>query len=223
MFVADDDQEHAEIVREYLESAGYRTTVAPHGRDLPDQVRRIDPDLVLLDMTFSSVNGRDAFRTLLRESSVPVMILTDLAAPDDPGLDLASADDYLTTPFTPAELLLRVRTLLRRAGRGADPARLRVGDITVDTTRRTVTVDGRPVDCTPAEFAILEAMARRPEQIFSRAQLLRRNPGRDHDAADRVVDTHILHLRRKIEPNPRRPTRLLTVYGMGYKLVDGGA
>jgi len=226
VLVAEDDRKHAEILRRYLEAEGYRATVAHDGRAALDQVRRLRPDLVLLDVMMPELGGLDVCRILRQRSPVPVLMLTARSTEDDLLLGLeCGADDYLTKPYSPRELLARVRTLLRRVDRAAQVAGggIRVGAVMIDPERYTVAVEGRPVDCTPAEFSILAAMARHPDRVFTRAQLLRQTSSHERDSTDRTVDTHVMNLRRKIEPNPRSPTHLLTVYGVGYKLVDGTA
>jgi two-component system response regulator MtrA len=224
VLVVEDDRRHAEILRRYLESEGYRATVAHDGRTALDRVRHLRPDLVLLDVMMPELDGLDVCRILRRESPVPVLMLTARSSEEDLLVGLEhGADDYLTKPYSPRELLARVRALLRRVDRAAQAASddFRVGAVTIDPHRHRVSVEGRPIDCTPAEFAILAAMARHPDRVFTRAQLLQHTSGHDRDSTDRTVDTHVSNLRRKIEPNPRRPAYLLTVYGLGYKLVDG--
>jgi two-component system, OmpR family, response regulator MtrA len=217
VLVAEDDQNHAEILRRYLESVGYRATVVHDGRAALEHVRRLRPDLVLLDVMMPEMDGLDVCAILRQESPVPVLMLTARASEDDLliGLD-RGADDYLAKPYSPRELLARVRTLLRRVERAATQRAddsLRVGSITVIPERHEVTVAGQLVDCTPAEFAILAAMARQPGRVFTRAQLLQHSSGYDRDSTDRAIDTHIMNLRRKVEPDPRCPAHLLTMGG----------
>ncbi|MFI5843508.1 response regulator [Catenuloplanes sp. NPDC051500] len=220
LLIAEDDRKHAEILRRYLESAGYRTTITHDGRTALDQARRLRPDLLLLDVMMPEMDGLDLCAVIRRESDVPVLMLTARTSEDDLllGLD-RGADDYLTKPYRPRELLARIKTLLRRADRVVSRDVLRAGPITIDLTRRVVTVADREIDCTPDEFAILAALADRPERVFTRAQLLEQTRGYGRDSTERAIDTHMSNLRRKIEPNPRRPTLLLTVYGVGYKLA----
>lgn len=222
MLVAEDDARQAEVVRRYLEANGYRALVVHGGRDAIEQVRLIRPDLLILDVMMPQLNGVEVCRVLRRESNVPVLMLTARRDEDDllRGLDVG-ADDYLIKPYNPRELMARVRTMLRRTQWApVEPdAALRVGEIVVDVRGRHVTSGGRRVDCTPGEFEILAAMAAAPDRVFTRAQLLEQTRG--FEAADRTADMHVMRLRRKIEPNPRRPAYLLTVYGVGYKLTDG--
>ncbi|MEU8611322.1 response regulator transcription factor [Actinoplanes sp. NPDC048791] len=224
VLVAEDDVRQAEVVRRYLEASGYRASVVHGGRDAIEQVRLTPPDLVILDVMMPQLNGVEVCRVLRRESNVPVLMLTARRDEDDllRGLD-AGADDYLVKPYNPRELMARVRTMLRRTQWApAEPdAALRVGEIVVDVRGRHVTSGGLRVDCTFGEFEILAAMAAAPDRVFTRAQLLERTRGFEAAATDRTVDMHVMRLRRKLEPNPRRPAYLLTVYGVGYQLTDG--
>ncbi|ACZ91399.1 response regulator transcription factor [Streptosporangium roseum] len=223
VLVAEDDVKQAELVRRYLEREGHSVLVVHDGRSAIDEARRREPDLVVLDVMMPKADGLDVCRVIRAESDVPVLMLTARATEDDllVGLDLG-ADDYVTKPYSPRELMARVRTLLRRVRRSRDPEEtLKVGDLLVDSARHRVSVAGSPVDCTPAEFRILETLAAQPERVFTRKQLLEEVHGFDRFITRRTVDVHMLNLRKKIEPDPRRPTRILTVYGVGYKLTDG--
>ncbi|MER5418895.1 response regulator transcription factor [Streptosporangium roseum] len=223
VLVAEDDVKQAELVRRYLEREGHSVLVVHDGRSAIDEARRREPDLVVLDVMMPKADGLDVCRVIRAESDVPVLMLTARATEDDllVGLDLG-ADDYVTKPYSPRELMARVRTLLRRVRRSPDPEEtLKVGDLLVDSARHRVSVAGSPVDCTPAEFRILETLAAQPERVFTRKQLLEEVHGFDRFITRRTVDVHMLNLRKKIEPDPRRPTRILTVYGVGYKLTDG--
>ncbi|MFG1883193.1 response regulator transcription factor [Micromonospora sp. NPDC049102] len=223
VLIAEDDEKQAELVRRYLEREGHTVVVVGDGRAALEQVRQDPPELLILDVMMPKVDGLDVCRILRRESDLPVLMLTARTTEEDLllGLDLG-ADDYMTKPYSPRELVARVRTLLRRgqrAARTADPV-LRVGTLHVDPVRHEVRADGRQVDCTPGEFQLLQAMAAQPGRAFTRDQLLGYLHGFDRYITGRTVDVHVMNLRRKIEPNPRKPTRLLTVYGVGYKLVE---
>jgi DNA-binding response OmpR family regulator len=224
VLLAEDDAKQVELLRRYLQREGHTVLVVHDGRAAIDEARAHRPDLVLLDVMMPGVDGLDVCRVLRAESDVPVMMLTARSTEDDLllGLDLG-ADDYVTKPYSPRELMARVRTLLRRAQRGSGEQVYRVGGITVDPERHTVLADGREVECTPAEFRILEALAARPARVFTRAQLLQHLHGFDRFITERTVDVHVKNLRKKIEPQPQRPVRLRTVYGVGYKLVDDRA
>ncbi len=218
LLVAEDDWGQAEVLRRYLVAEGHETVVVHDGRAALAEVRRRAPDLLVLDVMMPGLDGLSLCRILRRESDVPILMLTARSSEDDllTGLDLG-ADDYLTKPYSPRELLARTRALLRRSRGGTGS--LTVGRLTVDPARHEVTADGKPVDCTPGEFAILAAMAAQPDRVFTRAQLLQHTNGVERDSIERSIDVHVLNLRRKIEPNPRRPSRLVTVYGLGYKLT----
>lgn len=232
VLIAEDDPRQAQVLRLYLEREGYGTTVVHDGRAAVDAARRLRPDLLLLDVMMPGVDGLDVCRILRQESAVPILMLTARSSEDDLllGLDLG-ADDYIGKPYSPRELMARVRTLLRRVERTArrDDVVLRVGDLMVDRARHEVRVDGRLVDCTAGEFTVLATMAAEPGRVFTRPQLLERTRGWDTAPTQRTIDMHIMNLRRKVERDPRRPGRLLTVHGIGYKLAgpvvprsDGG-
>ncbi|WP_329019591.1 response regulator transcription factor [Streptomyces sp. NBC_00690] len=223
--IAEDDEKQAELVRRYLEREGHTATVVRDGRAAIDLVRRQPPDLLILDVMMPKCDGLDVLRILRAEGfDLLVLMLTARSTEDDLllGLDLG-ADDYMTKPYSPRELMARVRTLLRR-NRVPDPAEpktgttLTVGALAVDPERHEVTVDGVYVECTPGEFRILAAMAAEPGRVFTRQQLLEELHGFTRYIGDRTVDVHIMNLRKKIEPEPRRPQRLVTVFGVGYKL-----
>jgi len=221
VLVAEDDEKQAELIRRSLLGEGHTATVVHDGRAALDAVRARRPDLVVLDLMLPVVDGFGVCRVLRREDDVPVLMLTARSAEEDVllGLELG-ADDYMTKPYSPRELMARIRTVLRRTGRQAEEQQrvVRAADITVDPGRHTVQCDGSPVECTPGEYEILLAMAAEPERVFSRRQLLECTRGIDRASTERAIDVHIMNLRRKIEPDPRRPQRLLTVFGVGYKL-----
>ncbi|MFI1397785.1 response regulator transcription factor [Streptomyces sp. NPDC020681] len=223
VMVAEDDEKQAELVRRYLEREGHAVTLVRDGRAAIESVRRRPPDLLVLDVMMPRADGLDVLRVLRAEArELPVLMLTARSTEDDLllGLDLG-ADDYMTKPYSPRELMARVRTLLRRTRLGPPADRvLSVGTLAVDPDRHEVRVDGDQVECTPGEFRILAAMAAEPDRVFTRQQLLEELHGFDRYISHRTVDVHIMNLRKKIEPAPRRPARLLTVFGVGYKLAD---
>jgi DNA-binding response OmpR family regulator len=222
--LAEDDQKQAELVRRYLEREHHTVAVVHDGRAALEEVRRQRPDLLVLDVMLPGVDGLDVCRILRRESDLPVLMLTARSTEDDLllGLDLG-ADDYMTKPFSPRELMARVRTLLRRANPAQprlDPV-LRVGTLTIDPSRHELVNDGALIPCTPGEFRLMATLAAQPDRVFTRAQLLEQLHGFDKFITARTIDVHVMNLRKKIEPNPRKPSRLVTVYGIGYKLTDG--
>jgi DNA-binding response OmpR family regulator len=221
ILVVDDEARIVQLVRDYLERAGFAVLSARDGETAVLLARRERPDLIVLDLMLPGMDGLDVCRRLRQESAVPIIMLTARVEEADRivGLELG-ADDYVTKPFSPRELVARVRAALRRASGQIGPASvIRAGDLQLDTATMTASVGGQPVDLTPTEFHLLAALARQPGRIFSREQLLEAIHGVTFDGYDRSVDSHIKNLRRKIESDPRQPRHIETVYGVGYRLV----
>ena len=222
ILVVDDEPRIAEIARDYLERAGYRVSVAGNGADALAVARARQPDLIVLDLGLPQMDGLDVTRMLRKHSNVPIIMLTARVDESDTliGLELG-ADDYMTKPFSPKELVARVRAVFRRADAG--PARgdvIRAGAVTLDKPRMHVTVEGRHVDLTATEFELLATLARQPGRVFTRAQLLDAIRGEEVESFDRAIDAHIKNVRRKVEPDPRKPRYVLTVHGVGYKFAE---
>jgi len=222
ILVVDDEPRIAEIARDYLARAGYAVTVAGNGADALALARTRRPDLIVLDLGLPQADGLDVTRALRRQSSVPIIMLTARVEESDKliGLELG-ADDYITKPFSPRELVARVRAVFRRVDAAPDRGELiRAGDVTLDRPRMRAEVAGRRLDLTPAEFELLATLARQPGRVFTRAQLLDVVGGVDTDAFERAIDAHVKNLRRKLEPDPRNPRYVLTVYGIGYRFAE---
>ena len=221
VLVVDDERRIAQIARDYLEHAGFSVITAGDGRDALAQARAHHPDLVVLDLGLPNVDGLDVARTLRRESDVPIIMLTARVEESDRLIGLAvGADDYITKPFSPRELVARVQAVLRRAHSGPGSDVVRIGDLAIDLPRLKVTRGNTPVDLTATEFQLLSTMARHPGRVFTRAQLLDAVRGTEVDSFERAIDAHIKNIRRKIERDSRKPRYLLTVYGVGYKCAD---
>lgn len=224
--LAEDDPLQAELLRRYLESEQYRVTVATDGREVLEAVRREHPELLILDVMLPRVDGLDVCRILRAESDIPILMLTARSSEDDIllGLDLG-ADDYVTKPYSPRQLMARVRTLIRRSrltGTAVDPGAA-PGPIVVDPSRHEVRVNGELVELTRAEFRLLDVLVDNEGLVFSRAQLLERIHGSDRFITERTIDVHVRNVRAKIETDPANPQHLLTVYGVGYKFAASGA
>jgi DNA-binding response OmpR family regulator len=223
ILVVDDEPKILKTVRAYLENAGFRVVTAGDGQMALTVYRHEKPALVILDLGLPGMDGLDVARTLRRDSNVPIIMLTARVDEADKliGLELGS-DDYVTKPFSPRELVARVRAVLRRAGEEREQAPVPVvaGDVAIDMERRQVTVSGQPVELTPTEFDLLVVLARHPGRVFTRLELLDRVQGYAFEGYERTVDAHVKNLRQKIEPDPKQPRYLLTVYGVGYRFAE---
>jgi DNA-binding response OmpR family regulator len=223
ILVVDDDRKTVDLIRLYLEKDGYRVLTAYDGRQALDLSRRRQPGLIILDLMLPRVDGLDVCRILRSESKVPIIMLTAKTTEEDKlvGLDLG-ADDYVTKPFSPREMVARVRAVLRRVQTAEDdgPGELIFGDMVVDFIRHEARVEGESIHLTPKEFRLLETMAKQPGRVFSRLELLENAFGFDYGGFERTVDVHVMNLRKKIEPDPAQPTYIHTVYGLGYKFEE---
>jgi two-component system alkaline phosphatase synthesis response regulator PhoP len=223
ILVVDDETRITQLARDYLAHAGFTVVTASNGPDALAAARAEHPDLVVLDLGLPGLDGLDVTRTLRKDSNVPVIMLTARSEESDKlvGLELG-ADDYMTKPFSPKELVARVRAVLRRAESAGPTAAdvLHVLDLTLDVPRLRVTQGERRIELTPTEFELLATLVRQPGRVFTRAQLLDAVRGVAFESYERAIDAHIKNIRRKLEPNPREPRYLLTVYGLGYKFAD---
>lgn len=230
ILVVDDDKEIARLLRGYLEKAGFGVLVAHEGGTAVHTLRRNKPDLLLLDLMLPDMDGYDITRLVRNDAALaqmPIIMITARVEDSDKivGLELG-ADDYVTKPFNPAEVVARVRAQLRAKSRltgsddGLETAVFQVGTLHLDTGRREVKINGRLVDLTPSEFSLLQTMLENPGFVFTRSELIERGLGQAYLGMDRTLDSHIKNLRRKIEPDPKNPIFIQTVYGIGYRLSE---
>jgi DNA-binding response OmpR family regulator len=223
ILVVDDDRKTVDLIRLYLEKDGYRVLAAYDGHSAIDQARNRRPGLIILDLMLPKIDGLDVCRLLRSESQVPIIMLTAKTTEDDKltGLDLG-ADDYVTKPFSPRELVARVRAVLRRGMAESDPGpeQILFGSLEVDFVRHEARIDGATVHLTPKEFTLLEILIKQPGRVFSRLELLELAFGYDYQGFERTVDVHMMNLRKKIESDPAHPRYVQTVYGVGYKFED---
>jgi DNA-binding response OmpR family regulator len=223
ILVVDDEPQIMRVLKGYLEAAGFQVIPAYDGMEALAAFRHAAPDLIVLDLMLPQVDGLDVARAIRRESDVPIIMLTARVDEADRliGLELG-ADDYVAKPFSPREVVARVRAVLRRAGGGPEPAGrvLSAGDVALDMDKRQASVAGRPVELTPTEFDLLATLVESPGRVFSRMQLLDKLQGYAYEGYERTIDVHVKNLRQKIEADPKRPVYILTVYGLGYKFVE---
>lgn len=223
ILIIDDEKRLASLVQSYLTQEGYRVVTAYNGKDAIPLAQKEKPDLIILDIMMPEMNGYDFMRVHRAEHDTPIIMLTAKVEDDDKviGLELG-ADDYVTKPFKPRELMARIRNVLRRAGKTEAVGKtLRVSDIILDRDSHKVHIAERYTDLTPSEFDILAALMAAPGRVFSRLDLLDVIQGVRYEGYERTIDTHVKNLRAKIESNPRKPRYVETVYGVGYRLNKG--
>jgi DNA-binding response OmpR family regulator len=222
ILVAEDDRDIRRLVADVLTHAGFEVAIATDGPSAMREVRQARPDLLVLDLGLPGLDGLDVARAIRRDSDLPIIMLTARADESDTlvGLEIG-ADDYVTKPFSPKELVARIRAVLRRTAAAQQrPELTRVGDLEVDRGRMTVTRSGVAVELTASEFALVDALARQPGRVLTRAQLLDAIHGDAYEPYERAIDAHVKNIRRKLEPEPARPRYLLTVFGVGYRLAE---
>jgi DNA-binding response OmpR family regulator len=222
VLVVDDEPKIVQLARDYLEHAGFSVASASDGREALASFRANEPDLIVLDLGLPLVDGLDVARAVRKTSNVPIVMLTGRGDEADrvAGLELG-ADDYVTKPFSPKELVARVRAVLRRAEVVATPTDIvRAGDVTLDIPRMSVHVKTKAIELTPTEFQLLATLARAPGRVFTRAQLLDAVHGVAFESYERAIDAHVKNIRRKLEPDSSEPRYLLTVHGVGYRFAE---
>ena len=222
ILVVDDEPKIVELARDYLEHAGFAVVSAFDGSEALTRARSDAPDLIVLDLGLPKLDGLDVARALRRDSNVPIVILSGRSDETDKlvGLELG-ADDYVTKPFSPKELVARVRAVLRRIERPAPASDIiRASDVTLDVPRMRVRAGDRDVELTATEFQLLAALAREPGRVFTRSQLLDAVHGVAFESYERAIDAHVKNIRRKLESDPREPRYLQTVHGVGYRFRD---
>lgn len=222
ILVVEDEAKIVELLRLYLERDGYRVSSAADGAGAIALAEKENPDLVLLDLNLPGVDGLEVCRRLRARGQVPIIMLTARGDEVDRvvGLELG-ADDYITKPFSPREVVARVRAVLRRSAPAPSSPQRRFGPLEIDLTRHEVRLEGHPLPLTATEFRLLDALSAEPGRVFTRSQLLDRVWGEVFAGYERTIDSHIKNLRRKIEPHPETPRYIHTLFGVGYKFQDG--
>lgn len=223
ILVVDDEPQIVKVLKGYLEKAGFQVITAGEGKAALSLFQREKPDFMILDLNLPGMDGLEICTTIRRESNVPILMLTARVEEADRiiGLELG-ADDYVIKPFSPREVVTRVRTILRRAGTQAPSGEvIRAGGLVIDLEKHMVTSDGTAVDLTPTEFDILVTLARHPRRVFSRLQIMEQAQGDAFEGYERTIDAHIKNIRLKLEANPKKPRYIQTVFGLGYKLDTG--
>jgi len=222
ILVVDDEVKIVEVVKSYLENSGYSVTEAYNGKDALDKFEKVNPALVVLDLMLPDISGEEICKTIRKKSRVPIIMLTAKIEEEDilKGLNIG-ADDYITKPFSPRQLVARVKAVLRRASDTPVPLSnimsFNDDDLVIDTLKYEVKKNGNIVNLTPNEYKLLMTMVRYPDKTFTREELICMVLGEDFDGYDRTIDTHIKNIRQKIESDPKNPKYILTVHGIGYR------
>ena len=220
ILVVDDEAKIVKVLKAYLEQSGFQVVTAVDGKIALAIFMREKPDFMILDLNLPGMDGLDVCRTVRRQSNIPILMLTARVEEADKliGLELG-ADDYVVKPFSPREVVARVRTIFRRAdGELAQPEILRVGDLQIDLDQHSVMISERSLELTPTEFDILVVLARQPKRVFTRMQIMELAQGNAFEGYERTIDTHIKNIRLKLEPDPKNPAYIHTVFGVGYKV-----
>lgn len=223
VFVVDDEPQIVKVLRVYLEKAGFQVITASDGTSALTTFQREKPDFMILDLNLPGMDGLEICKAVRRDSNIPILMLTARVEEADKliGLELG-ADDYVVKPFSPREVVARVKTIFRRSA--AEPAKstiIQVGQLVIDQEQHSVNLAGQAIDFTPTEFEILVTLAKQPKRVFSRLQIMEQAQGDAFEGYERTIDAHIKNIRNKLEPNPRKPIYILTVFGLGYKLEAG--
>ncbi len=223
ILVVDDEPHIVKIVKAYLEKAGFRVVTAGEGKGAISLFQSEKPDFMILDLNMPGMDGLDVCRAIRRESNIPILMLTARVEEADRliGLELG-ADDYVLKPFSPREVVARVSTIFRRTDASPTWSEIiEIDGLRIDLQQHTVERSGVSIDLTPTEFDILVVLARQPKRVFTRLQIMEQAQGSAFEGYERTIDAHIKNLRIKLEPNPKRPTYIQTVFGVGYKLEAG--
>jgi two-component system alkaline phosphatase synthesis response regulator PhoP len=223
IFIVDDEPQIVKVLKAYLEKAGFQVVTASDGKVALATFQREKPDFLILDLNLPGMDGLDICKAIRRDSTVPILMLTARVEETDRliGLELG-ADDYVIKPFSPREVVARVKTIFRRTtAEPSKPEIIQVGQIMIDQEQHSVSLAGRAIDLTPTEFEILVTLAKQPKRVFSRLQIMEQAQGDAFEGYERTIDAHIKNIRLKLEPNPKKPVYIQTVFGLGYKLGAG--
>jgi two-component system alkaline phosphatase synthesis response regulator PhoP len=223
IFIVDDEPQIVKVLKAYLEKAGFQVVTASDGKVALATYQREKPDFLILDLNLPGMDGLDICKAIRRDSTVPILMLTARVEETDRliGLELG-ADDYVIKPFSPREVVARVKTIFRRTtAEPSKPEIIQVGQIMIDQEQHSVSLAGRAIDLTPTEFEILVTLAKQPKRVFSRLQIMEQAQGDAFEGYERTIDAHIKNIRLKLEPNPKKPVYIQTVFGLGYKLGAG--
>lgn len=223
ILVVDDEPQIIKVLKAYLEKAGYQVLTASDGNAALTVFDKEKPDFLILDLNLPGMDGLDVCREIRRDSNIPILMLTARVEEADKliGLELG-ADDYVVKPFSPREIVARVKTIFRRSSDKTEKMEtIQVGDLVIDLLKHTVKIATKPIELTPTEFEILVVLAKQPNRVFSRLQIMEQAQGNAFEGYERTIDAHIKNIRIKMEPNPREPVYIQTVFGLGYKLEAG--